>query len=266
VRTLTTLAWSSTLCAGVIRRSAGRVRARSSVSAGQSVGPDGFESRRPLHRSVAAQRVWPATANNGPVILPSPGHHLSVKIPPESARAAAHLTRSEHVMNGSPAAAGQGVWQLRVYHGTDAATGRRRWATTTVHGNCRYAERQLAQFAAEAGYARLRTGSVGDLLDRWAATVSPGWAASTVRETRSIIECHLRPPRPTVGGEADHRGHRRLLRTPAPRWGTERSSATSPGACRHRCDVPHCAHGRERAVARTSPAPPHPLDSQFQLL
>lgn len=96
-------------------------------------------------------------------------------------------------MTGSLRQRGPNTWQLRVYLGTDADTGRERWATTTVHGSRRYARAQLAEFAVQAGHARLRAGSVSDLLDRWFRAASPGWAASTVRETRSIIDCHLRP-------------------------------------------------------------------------
>lgn len=96
-------------------------------------------------------------------------------------------------MKGSVRQRGRDTWQLRVYLGTDADTGRQREATTTVHGSRRHAQQQLKLFAADAGYARLRASTVGDLLDRWFRAASPGWAASTVRETRSIIGCHLRP-------------------------------------------------------------------------
>ena len=42
-------------------------------------------------------------------------------------------------------------------------------------------------------YTRLRAGTVGELLERWMATASPDWSASTVRETRSLMRCHLIP-------------------------------------------------------------------------
>jgi hypothetical protein len=45
----------------------------------------------------------------------------------------------------------------------------------------------------EAGHARLRAGTVADLLDRWVAHASPGWSTSTLRQNRSVIECHLKP-------------------------------------------------------------------------
>jgi integrase len=88
---------------------------------------------------------------------------------------------------------GNDAWELRVYLGTDADSGRQRWATKTIHGSRRYAEGQLAAFVEEAGYAKTRAGTVGDLLEQWFAAASPGWAASTLRETRSLLRCHLIP-------------------------------------------------------------------------
>jgi integrase len=96
-------------------------------------------------------------------------------------------------MPGSLRQRGRDSWQLRAYLGIDAETGRERWATTTVHGSHRHATARLAEFVEAAGYARLRAGTVGDLLERWFAAASPRWAASTVRQTRSIIDCHLVP-------------------------------------------------------------------------
>jgi hypothetical protein len=37
-----------------------------------------------------------------------------------------------------------------------------------------------------ASYARLRAGTLADLLDRWFKTASPGWALTTVSHTRSF--------------------------------------------------------------------------------
>ncbi|MHB8465169.1 MAG: tyrosine-type recombinase/integrase, partial [Acidimicrobiales bacterium] len=88
---------------------------------------------------------------------------------------------------------GRDSWQLRVYQGTDAQSGRRRWVTTTVHGGRRHALDQLERLAAEAGHARLRSGTVGDLLERWFDAASPNWAATTASQTRSIMNCHLLP-------------------------------------------------------------------------
>ena len=96
-------------------------------------------------------------------------------------------------MPGSLRQRGPGSWQLRVYLGVDADTGTERWATKTVHGSRRHATAVLREFVEEAGYARLRAGTVADLLDRWLAHASPGWSTSTLRQNRSIIECHLKP-------------------------------------------------------------------------
>jgi integrase len=96
-------------------------------------------------------------------------------------------------MAGSLRKRGRDSWQLRIYRGADPETGRQRWLTTTVHGSRRFAERQLAALAEQTGYARLQSGSVSDLLDRWFKAASPGWAASTVRQTNSVIKCHLVP-------------------------------------------------------------------------
>ena len=96
-------------------------------------------------------------------------------------------------MPGSLRQRGPDSWQLRVYLGVDAETGKERWATKTVHGSRRHATARLAEFVEEAGYARLRAGTVADLLDRWVAHASSGWSTSTLRQNRSIIECHLKP-------------------------------------------------------------------------
>lgn len=76
--------------------------------------------------------------------------------------------------------------------GVDADSGRERWASKTVHGSRRYATARLAEFVEEAGYARLRAGTVADLLDRWLAHASPAWSTTTLRQTRSVIEHHLK--------------------------------------------------------------------------
>jgi hypothetical protein len=94
-------------------------------------------------------------------------------------------------MSGSLRQRGPDSWELRIYLGVDAATGRERWATKTVHGSRRHATAQLREFVEEAGYARLRAGTVADLLDRWLAHASPGWSTSTLRQNRSVVECHL---------------------------------------------------------------------------
>jgi Phage integrase, N-terminal SAM-like domain len=96
-------------------------------------------------------------------------------------------------MAGSLRRRGPNSWQLRVYAGIDTHSGRQRWATRTVRGSERAARRELERFAEETTYARMRVGSVAELLDRWLETASGDWAASTRRETRSLVEHHLKP-------------------------------------------------------------------------
>ncbi len=96
-------------------------------------------------------------------------------------------------MPGSIRRRGPNSSQLRVYAGIDASSGRKRWVTRTVRGSEREARRQLKGFLEDANNARVHAGSVGDLLDRWFAAASSDWAASTIRETKSLVEHHLKP-------------------------------------------------------------------------
>jgi len=54
-----------------------------------------------------------------------------------------------------------------------------------VRGSEREARRQLKGLLEDATNARVHSGSVGDLLDRWFTAASSDWAASTNRETTS---------------------------------------------------------------------------------
>jgi len=94
---------------------------------------------------------------------------------------------------GSIRQRGRDAWQLRVYVGTDPETGCQRWASRTVHGSRRFAQAKLQELAEEAGYARLRAGTLADLLDRWFEAAFPGWARTTVSHMRSVIDCYLKP-------------------------------------------------------------------------
>ena len=96
-------------------------------------------------------------------------------------------------MKGSIRHRGGDSWQLRVYLGVDAVTSRQRWATTTVHGTKRYATCRLAEFVEEAGRARIRAGTVADLLTRWMEVSTPRWSPSTLRQNRSVVVHHLIP-------------------------------------------------------------------------
>jgi len=62
-----------------------------------------------------------------------------------------------------------------------------------VRGSEREARRQLKGLLEDATNARVYSGSIGDLLDRWFTAASSDWAASTNRETKSLIEHHLKP-------------------------------------------------------------------------
>ena len=96
-------------------------------------------------------------------------------------------------VTGSLRQRGPDAWELRIYLGVDSSSGRERWATKTVHGTRRFATATLAEFVEDAGYARLRTGTVADLLDRWMAQASPAWSSTTLVQTRSVVEHHLKP-------------------------------------------------------------------------
>jgi integrase len=96
-------------------------------------------------------------------------------------------------MSGSIRRRGPNSWQLRIYVGMDPQNSRQRWVTRTVRGSERAARRELVRFADEASYTRVHAGTLADLLDRWFETASGDWAASTKRETRSLVEHHLKP-------------------------------------------------------------------------
>ena len=96
-------------------------------------------------------------------------------------------------MSGSIRRRGPNSWQLRISVGTDSQSGRQRWVTRTVRGSERAARRELERFVQEASYSQVHAGSVAQLLDRWFETASGDWAASTRRETKSLVEHHLKP-------------------------------------------------------------------------
>jgi integrase len=98
-------------------------------------------------------------------------------------------------MSGSMRQRSAGSWELRVYVGLDPGTGRRRYRSKTVRGNRADAERELVDFADRVGHGLGVGGraTVGELLDRWFALASLSWAPTTVRQTRSIVDRHLRP-------------------------------------------------------------------------
>ena len=100
--------------------------------------------------------------------------------------------QSRHGTRIDPAA-GTGFLAASCVFGDGSGDGSQRWATRTVHGSRRFAQARLRELAEEAGYAHLRAGTLGDLLDRWYEAASPGWARTTVSHTRSVIDCYLKP-------------------------------------------------------------------------
>ena len=96
-------------------------------------------------------------------------------------------------MTGSMRQRGSDSWELRLYVGLDPDTGEERWATRTVHGSQRHGRQQLHLLADEVLATRTHAGTFGHLLERWFEVASPRWSASTVRETRSLMRCHLVP-------------------------------------------------------------------------
>jgi integrase len=83
----------------------------------------------------------------------------------------------------------------RVYIGTDPATGRRLDRSVTVRGTKADAERELAEMVAAAQAARavgVRS-TVSELLEAWFAVAATGWAPTTIRQTRSVLDRYLHP-------------------------------------------------------------------------
>jgi integrase len=98
-------------------------------------------------------------------------------------------------MQGSLRQRSTGSWELRVFIGRDPATGRRIDRSVTVHGNRADADRELAQMVATAEAERavgVRS-SVGELLEAWFAVAEAGWAPTTIRQTRSVLDRYLHP-------------------------------------------------------------------------
>lgn len=106
---------------------------------------------------------------------------------------ASHFGRRLAGMAGSIRQRGHDTWELRVYIGVDPETNRERWATRTVHGTKRAAQRALAELLDETVVAGRARSSVAALLEQWFSVGSPAWAASTVRQVRSVLDRHLIP-------------------------------------------------------------------------
>src|SRR5919106_333474 len=98
-------------------------------------------------------------------------------------------------MRGSIRKRGTNSWEIRIYAGTDPDTGRRRQLSRTVRGSRTQAQRELRALVAFANVAPTvgARATLADLLDRLFAVNEPNWAATTVRNTRSIIDRQLKP-------------------------------------------------------------------------
>ena len=80
-----------------------------------------------------------------------------------------------------------------MFIGRDPTTGRRIDRSVTVRGNRAEAERELAAMvaAAEAKRAVGARSTVGELLEAWFAVAANGWAPTTIRQTRSVLDRYL---------------------------------------------------------------------------
>ena len=82
-----------------------------------------------------------------------------------------------------------------MFVGTDPETGRRIDRTATSHGTREHAERELASMVADVRSIR----SVGvrspmsELFEAWFAIAETGWAPTTIRQTRSVLDRYLHP-------------------------------------------------------------------------
>jgi hypothetical protein len=96
-------------------------------------------------------------------------------------------------MNGSLRQRSAGSWELRVFIGTDPVTGRRVDRSVTVRGSRGEAERELVAMVASTRAVRavgVRS-SVSELLEAWFSIASTGWAPTTVRQTRSVLDRYV---------------------------------------------------------------------------
>ena len=96
-------------------------------------------------------------------------------------------------MNGSIRQRSAGSWELRAYVGVDPATGRRLDRSITVRGNRSDAQRELAEMVARIRCVRAvgSRSTMSELFEAWFATAVDGWSPSTVRQNRSVLDCHL---------------------------------------------------------------------------
>ena len=98
-------------------------------------------------------------------------------------------------MHGSVRQRSIGSFELRVFTGVDPHTGKRCYRSKTVRGNRAEAERELALMVDAVGRGpgvAART-TMGELFERWFAIAETGWAPTTIRQTRSVLDRYLQP-------------------------------------------------------------------------
>ena len=99
------------------------------------------------------------------------------------------------VVEGSIRQRSAGSFELRVFIGIDPDTHRRRYRSMTVRANRAEAETELAAMVAAVRAERVVgvRSTVGELLEAWYAIASTGWAPTTIRQTRSVLDRYLHP-------------------------------------------------------------------------
>ena len=125
-------------------------------------------------------------------------------------------------MRGSIRQRSAGSWELRVFVGTDPDTGRRIDRTSTSRGTRDQAERELAAMVANVRSTRAvgERSPMSELFEAWFAIAETGWAPTTIRQTRSVLDCYLHP----------HVGHFAVgdVVKPDPAGPKERAPSSSP--------------------------------------
>jgi len=86
-------------------------------------------------------------------------------------------------------------WELVAYAGRDPLTGKRKYVSRTFKGLKREAQAALDRLVVEVedGHEGGSGSTVGELLDSWVEVFGPKWSPSTLRQTVSVVEHHLRP-------------------------------------------------------------------------
>jgi integrase len=85
-------------------------------------------------------------------------------------------------------------WRIRVFAGRE--NGRVRWVSRTVHGTKRAAQKELAKLIADVEHGQVSTShpiSLGELVERWLADISPHRSAYTLKEYRRIFDANISP-------------------------------------------------------------------------